>query len=278
MGAMGALMMASAADDGDSRGRLRVDATMAMDGAEQREGARRWSASLAVAIAIHLLVAIMLWWSPRDVPLPPDPFPAEAIMLELAPSPQAPAALPSEMPPGPPQQEQSRSRARLEPMQHDDIAQPPTPAPAAEAPLRQAAARSAAAPDDAGPVEQTSVPPDIDAPRGERYAASQSLAGASQQSLVSWQSQLLGHLERFKRYPRTAQRQQQQGVVQVRYAVDRQGRVLRVALLQGSGHALLDQEALAAVQRASPLPPPPPDVPGDPVEVTTPVAFAITRR
>jgi protein TonB len=40
-----------------------------------------------------------------------------------------------------------------------------------------------------------------------------------------------------------------------------------------SGSASLDQEALSMIQRASPLPAPPPEVPGSRISLTVPVRF-----
>lgn len=85
---------------------------------------------------------------------------------------------------------------------------------------------------------------------------------------------LLGHLERFKRYPRQARRQHQQGVAQVRLSVAGDGRVLAVRIETSSGHPLLDAEALAVAERASPVPAPPPEL-GEPAQVIVPMEFYI---
>ncbi|MEE7561298.1 energy transducer TonB, partial [Xanthomonas sp. Kuri4-2] len=120
--------------------------------------------------------------------------------------------------------------------------------------------------------------PSVQAPPDRRYAAPQSLSGSQREALATWQAQVLGHLERYKRYPRPAQRHRQEGVVQVQFAVDRQGRARDVHVVLGSGHDALDAETLATVQRADPLPPPPPEVEGDPVQVRVPVDFFLQRR
>lgn len=95
---------------------------------------------------------------------------------------------------------------------------------------------------------------------------------------VTWQGVLLGHLEQHRRYPRAAERLRQQGVAYVRFAVDRQGNARNIRIGQSSGHPLLDAETLDTVRRGSPVPPPPPEIGGDPVEVMVPVAFFIRRR
>ncbi|HBS54681.1 MAG TPA: hypothetical protein DEA38_03005 [Stenotrophomonas sp.] len=46
----------------------------------------------------------------------------------------------------------------------------------------------------------------------------------------------------------------------------------------GSGRTLLDDEALATLARAAPLPPPPASLPGDPLEVVVPVSFFLDGR
>jgi protein TonB len=84
---------------------------------------------------------------------------------------------------------------------------------------------------------------------------------------------LLGRLEQFKRYPYEAQYRRQQGVVYLRFDMDRHGKVLSAAIVKSSGFDALDQEALALIHRAEPLPPPPPEMAGDPIELTAPVQF-----
>ena len=83
----------------------------------------------------------------------------------------------------------------------------------------------------------------------------------------------MGRLERFKRYPNSAQVRRQQGVVYLRFAMDRRGKVVSAAIEQSSGFDALDQETLALIHRAEPLPPPPPELTGDPVELVVPIQF-----
>ena len=92
---------------------------------------------------------------------------------------------------------------------------------------------------------------------------------------ASWQAQLVGWLERNKRYPRLAQEQRQEGTVYLRFAIDRQGRVLSSQIERGSGYALLDEEVLALIQRAQPLPAPPAEVLGARIELTVPIQFSL---
>ncbi len=113
----------------------------------------------------------------------------------------------------------------------------------------------------------------VDAPPADKAAAPKTSAGgAGSVSPRKWQTQLIAHLERRKRYPTAARGRGEEGVVYVRFTVDGQGQVLSVALARSSGFPDLDEAVLALVRRASPLPPPPPGIPRD---VTAPVRFNI---
>jgi protein TonB len=90
-------------------------------------------------------------------------------------------------------------------------------------------------------------------------------------------ARLLAHLDSKKRYPPGAQRLRQEGVVHVRFTMDRAGRVLASRIERSSGRALLDREALAMLARAQPLPAPPPEISGATIELTTPVEFFLSR-
>ncbi|MFC5386960.1 TonB family protein [Aquamicrobium segne] len=93
-----------------------------------------------------------------------------------------------------------------------------------------------------------------------QVAAPQTNRGGSSVSPARWQSRLMAHLERRKRYPAEARRQRKEGVAQVRFTIDGNGNVQSVALTRSSGVAELDQEVVAMVRRASPVPAPPPGI------------------
>ena len=102
----------------------------------------------------------------------------------------------------------------------------------------------------------------VETPReAPRAAAPQNSSGSvSSVSPARWQARLASHLERRKRYPAAAKRQGQQGTAQVRFTIDASGNVQSVSLVRSSGVALLDEEVVALVRRASPVPAPPPGV------------------
>lgn len=97
------------------------------------------------------------------------------------------------------------------------------------------------------------------------------LAGAASQA---FRAQLLRHIERFRRYPQQAQAAGTEGVVQVHFVMNRKGEVLDAWIEMSSGSKLLDDEAIAAILRARPLPPPPASWP-DSFGVTLPIGFSL---
>jgi protein TonB len=82
-------------------------------------------------------------------------------------------------------------------------------------------------------------------------------------------------LERHKRYPRRARLRHQEGVVLLRFVILEDGRVGEFALVEGSGHELLDEEARQLVRRAAPLPAIPPEVAARRLELVVPVRFSL---
>lgn len=110
--------------------------------------------------------------------------------------------------------------------------------------------------------------------QGQRNAARQSSSGLFSPTLTpaKWQSRLMAHLERRKRYPSGARSRREQGIAYVRFRIDDAGNVVSASLLRSSGFAELDREVVDLVHRASPVPAPPPGVNKT---ITAPVQFSV---
>jgi TonB family protein len=63
-------------------------------------------------------------------------------------------------------------------------------------------------------------------------------------------------IEQAKQYPREAQEKRWEGKVILSFQIDRQGEVRDLRVIQSSGHRILDEEGMATLRRASPLPSP----------------------
>lgn len=82
-------------------------------------------------------------------------------------------------------------------------------------------------------------------------------------------------LEKHKTYPRKAKRRHQEGVVVLSFTVSRDGRVTNYRVKQKSGYKALDQETLAMLERAQPLPKFPTEMKEDKLHLTLPIQFAL---
>jgi protein TonB len=110
--------------------------------------------------------------------------------------------------------------------------------------------------------------------QSNRNAASQTTAGMGFGSVspAKWQSRLMAHLERRKKYPSAARSRGERGTVYVRFRIDDGGNVLSASLARSSGFPELDAEVLSLVRRASPVPAPPAGVSRT---ITAPVRFTV---
>lgn len=91
----------------------------------------------------------------------------------------------------------------------------------------------------------------------------------------SYAAKVRSWLYAHKIYPRRARMRREEGRVQVRFVLDRTGMLLEGAVLHGSGHAILDQEAEAMLRRASPYPRAPAELPGERMEFTAAIDFTL---
>jgi periplasmic protein TonB len=91
----------------------------------------------------------------------------------------------------------------------------------------------------------------------------------------SWQTLLLKHLQQFKNYPAAARARNEQGVVLLAFSIDRDGHVLSRRIVSGSGHADLDAEVLALVERAQPMPAFPASMTQAQLDLTVPIRFSL---
>jgi protein TonB len=79
--------------------------------------------------------------------------------------------------------------------------------------------------------------------------------------VAAYRNALLAKISSAVRYPEAARARGAAGVAAVNFALDAAGDVTLAQLARSSGDGALDAEAVAAVRRASPLPPPPADAP-----------------
>lgn len=238
-----------------------------------RHSLPRWALSLALVLGLHIGIGVLAlhWRNPAQaVEMPPA-----AMLIELAPlpavtppPPPAPVAepLPEPLPPPvvapKPKLVLEKPKPKARPKPPKPVVTPPKtpPQPAPPAPSSEPSTAPATAP---------SAP----------AAASASVSSAANQAArQSWQSRLLGHLARYKRYPTDARRRGIEGTSQVRFSLDGNGRVLSIELARSSGNASLDRATLAMIRRASPVPKPPAELlNAGQLEIVAPFIYSLER-
>ncbi|EKF57446.1 tonB protein [Agrobacterium albertimagni AOL15] len=232
-----------------------------------------------------------------------DSGPPPAIMIELAPEPEAvitdeteisteqvdaeevktatseplPEPIPErvEQPlpePPPPEPEPEPEFAELQPEVPPLIEPEPLPEPLPEIekkkePAPKKVVKKQATP----PASQAARTAKAEVAQSTRNAAAATASGAGPGvSPARWQSRLMSHLERRKRYPSAARSNREEGTVYVRFRIDDSGNVLSVSLSRSSGFPTLDNAVLDMVRAASPVPAPPVGVNKT---ITAPVRF-----
>lgn len=221
----------------------------------------------------------------------PEPRPTQSIVPEPEPAIPTPppvtepptAALPAsaEAPPL-----EARSAPAVEPARpgHPDAApalRPPLPVvdPTRRAPPGLSSLRPAASArpsprismSDAGQSARSSPPtpfPTLAAPASAPAAPAEVSAG--------WRNALAAWLQEHRSYPEDARRRAEEGTVFVRFTVGRDGQVLTVTLVRGSGSAVLDEAAQAMV-RGGHLPAFTADMTQAQTTVTVPIRYRLER-
>ncbi|MXP41632.1 TonB family protein [Altererythrobacter soli] len=233
----------------------------------------RWGGAAAAVFAAHAaVVALALTWARAPEVREPEPV----VMLELPPlaaaeaasepqptaDPVEPAVQPTQQP-SPIDLPQPRA-----PLPQDAVRlPPPAPAPVAPRPAPQTVA--AAAP--AQPAAQ--APARAQASEGQEDSPGDSAQAKRQQQ--DYYAKVMAHLAKRKVYPPEAKKARQQGVVTVRFTVDRNGGISGASVRKSSGYELLDGVTLELLSRAAPLPRMPSSMRQDSVTLSLPIEYSL---
>ena len=94
-------------------------------------------------------------------------------------------------------------------------------------------------------------------------------------AMKAYQSQVRRKLERNKKYPQGAQARNITGVATISFTIHRNGSVSGTRLAKSSGHAILDDEVVALLQRTAPMPAIPPEIPANAISLSVPIRFSV---
>jgi protein TonB len=204
--------------------------------------------------------------SPTDTPLPVPPGP-EQVQAEASPR---PAEKVEEKP------EEIREVSKVEQEQPDLL-------PAENPEVAMAALPPEARPEEVKTADNQIPAPMTTAPQAPKVEEAVVAAAPEQgqvnisntNAIPTWKRQVVGLLERNKRYPEAAQARNQHGTVELAFSLDRQGRVVTTRIAKSSGSSLLDEATLDLVRRSQPFPPPPPEMAGAEVNLSVPIRYNI---
>ncbi|WP_339025702.1 TonB family protein [Leclercia pneumoniae] len=98
------------------------------------------------------------------------------------------------------------------------------------------------------------------------------------QRKIGWESLVKGKINKMRNYPQDARRRKRSGTAVIMFRVNERGDVLSSQLVSSSGTLSLDRAALMALEKASPLPPPPKEIVKSGMQIVTlPVEFGLTN-
>ncbi len=229
---------------------------------------RHWSLAGTVALAAHLGVAalVLAWARPAEPPLPepvvlielpPQAVPAPAVATQQAAEQPLPDHVPTQTLTPPIDIPPVRA-----PLPSNPVTLPPPPP---LLPARQASPASATAP----------ANPDAVSPTGTGTSTTPGNDQRARQQEANYFALVSAHLNRRKVYPAEARQARQQGVVTVRFTVDRNGGVSGISIKRSSGHDILDRATLDLVQRVAPLPHMPASIQRDSVTLSLPIDYSL---
>lgn len=242
----------------------------------EKGGMTLWGSAGIAALAIH---AGAFTWMLNEAVMPLDTSPSFAIMVEFAPRTEGPETPidsattehiqqetsfePIPQPIAEPEQEEKEvQEPEVEAEAEPEFSTAPLPLPQSKPKVAKPKPQKIVRQEAHERPQQEPVKSSVSSLNAADRADTSPISSdhhipASAASMAQWQSRLMSHLERKKRYPSRARSRAEQGIVHIRFAVDNSGIVSSVSIEKTSGFSELDAEVLALVQRASPVPPPP---------------------
>jgi protein TonB len=224
----------------------------------------RWIAAIVFVLAAHAGIAAFYLALKPEVGITGADVPA--LMIDFAPEAAAPETE-SDLAPGP---ETYDSQATLQPEVQQQAADepvielPPVPAPEPDLvlpPKKDEVVEKQDVPQPKPPepvetpvqqqvqsVKQPTSNPKVEK-RAEKPVAPRAGTTAARNAMANYASTLSAHLQRFKRPAKG------RGTAVVSFTVNRNGKVVASRIARSSGSSAVDDEALAMIARAQPMPP-----------------------
>ncbi len=124
------------------------------------------------------------------------------------------------------------------------------------------------------PIEQSNCKPQIERQKVEQYQDSASIVKANKRMLC-YQDRVKQKIESCRRYPRWAEKQGFEGTVYLSFIILSNGETQDIKIIYPSKFAILNKEAIATVQRASPFLPIPRNIDRSRVKMQVAIIFEL---
>lgn len=129
------------------------------------------------------------------------------------------------------------------------------------------------------PAETTAaVSPNENALEGDSDLSSTLSGQAPRNSKERYLAGLRDQIARHQIYPQASRSFQEEGTVKIRLTLDRSGSLLKVELIESSGHKRLNDAAIRAAAKSAPYPSFPDDVSFQTWKILVPVRFTLAQR
>lgn len=245
-----------------------------------------WIFAAAIALMVHLGVAALAYVRMQQAADDELGSPGIEVGIELA----SLEAVPVDLPPGPDSEASKASPAvQQQKAAVTDVDLPQEEPVESETPDRLVTVEKMEKSEEPDPTlksketkvaeqsiaqDATANPTVPDAAKSQRSVTPDPGVGQARQRVrVTWQKELLAHLDKHKKYPPS--RHQKAAELQLSLTLNRMGHVVAVSIARGSGDDAFDAAALEMVHRASPVPPPPPLVADEGLNFNLPVVYRL---
>lgn len=246
----------------------------------KNRNSKSFSVTLCAAVLLHAGALALIPDVSRRTEEKPAKTPVQVTLSLPQGAPEVAVEVPPEVPLPPPPGPSNPEPAKI---QEPPPAAPPPPEPAAaELPAEEpeGARFSQEEGDGTGDTEQA-----WGSPAGSAGLLTGAAAGtpgafdpkARANMLLQYESRIRLLIDRQKEYPYQARRQDQEGMVEIRFVLSRQGQLMEEPVLgTRTRYRLLNSAALEAVKRAVPYPPFPPEFPEEKMTFSITLAFSLS--
>lgn len=241
----------------------------------------RWVMGLCVGIGIHAAAVGFFYYSTEEpVPILPE-MPAFALNIDLLPVQSSPIKetadqqmdlkntdfAPTPVEPEPELEEIEEPKPDVKP----EVVLP-KPKKKKKKPLKKVELKE---PEQTKPpeIERRTASAPVDAPEMASTAEQVGVSAEASAAKAEWKEIVQGHLKRYVKYPWNARRRKQEGTVNIKLVINRQGEVVEVSLNETSGYKLLDGGVIRKVENIRVFPKPPEEIVGDLLLFDLPLSF-----